>query len=419
MQTAQSEPSGIWKERCLRVSGLISLQLEDWEAADQVFSRLLNEYPDSSFRGEFWFWRAYGADHQQNDNLKKECLLHAYTDDPQSPYAPNAYFQFYSYRDYMQGQKRAIKHLQAMPLLFPSHPLLITAHYLIGLHHKKDLLSEGGQVLRRRDWTAAIEAFHLAESTFDALLKKNIIPSADLSYYLQVRCRSQLERGEANFAIAKGSTGGKKQIYLEYAEGVFKELIHHFNDPHSSAGEKLVHPLSPYPKIWAEAELKIAQVFKEKKCLDEAETVLNDSLKHYHDAQITKAYGLMSVWYEKGKLAQMKKESEEALQCFINAEKATHEHTELSPSEKLDLWIQQSICYQELNQLDNAMLLLSKVINDDVISPLRIKAMFLRAEIYELQGRPELAVKQLEAAARKGGEWAQKSQEKLEKVYGY
>ena len=55
----------------------------------------------------------------------------------------------------------------------------------------------------------------------------------------------------------------------------------------------------------------------------------------------------------------------------------------------------------------------------DVISPLRIKAMFLRAEIYELQGRPELAIKQLEAAARKGGEWAQKAQEKLEQVYGY
>ena len=65
------------------------------------------------------------------------------------------------------------------------------------------------------------------------------------------------------------------------------------------------------------------------------------------------------------------------------------------------------------------MLLLSRVINDDVISPLRIKAMFLRAEIYEMQGRPELAIKQLEAAARKGGEWAQKAQEKLEKTYGY
>lgn len=419
LQRAQTEPSAIWSERCLRLEGLISLQLEDWAEAERIFYRLLNEYPDSSFRGEFWFWRAYCADHLQNDTLKKEYLRHAYTDDPQSPYAPNAYFQVYSYRDYMQGQRRAIKHLQAMPLLFPSHPLLIIAHYLIGLHHKKDLVTEDSQVLRRKDWTAAIEAFDLAESTFDALYKKNAIPLADLSYYLQVRCRSQLERGEANFAIAKGSTGGKKQIYLEYAEGVFKDLIQQFNDPHSPAYEKLVSPFSPYPKIWAEAELKLAQVLKDNKCPEEAETILNDSLKHYHDAQTTKAYGLMTVWAEKGKLAQMKNEPEAALQAFINAEMATHEHAELSPDEKLDLWIQQSICHQELNQLDEAMLLLSRVINDDVISPLRVKAMFLRAEIYELQGRPELAIKQLESAARKGGEWAQKSQEKLEKVYGY
>ena len=41
--------------------------------------------------------------------------------------------------------------------------------------------------------------------------------------------------------------------------------------------------------------------------------------------------------------------------------------------------------------------------------------MYLRAEIYELQNRPELALKQLEATASKGGEWSQKAKEKLEK----
>ena len=49
----------------------------------------------------------------------------------------------------------------------------------------------------------------------------------------------------------------------------------------------------------------------------------------------------------------------------------------------------------------------------------RIKAMYLRAETYELQNRPELALKQLESTARKGGEWAQKAQKKLEENYGY
>lgn len=409
--------SSIWAERCLKFEGLISLQLKEWEEADAIFARLIQDYPHSS--GEGWFWRAYGANQQTNDLLRKEYLQQVYTQDPQSAYAPFAYFQFYSYREYMNGQRKAIKHLQAMPLLFPSHPLLISVYYLIGLSHKKDHLSTEGQVLRRKDWTAAIENFQAAESIFETLLEKNLIPPTQLSYFAKVRYHAQLERAQANLAIAQSSTGGKRQIYLEYAEGVFKQLIRDFVTPGSLAMEKLVQPLSSYPKLWAEAEFKLAQTYQEKKWLKEAEMVLDDSLKHYQQARMTHGYGLMQVWYEKGKLAQERGDHRAALQCFIEAEKAAHEQTGLSPHERLDLWIQQSLCYKTLNQLDNAMRLLSRVINDDVISPLRIKAMFLRAEIYELQGRPELALKQLEATARKGGEWAQKAQEKLEKIYGY
>ncbi len=52
------------------------------------------------------------------------------------------------------------------------------------------------------------------------------------------------------------------------------------------------------------------------------------------------------------------------------------------------------------------MLLLSKAINRNVVSSQRLRAMYLRAELYEIQGREELAKKQLEAVALKGGEWA-------------
>ena len=42
--------------------------------------------------------------------------------------------------------------------------------------------------------------------------------------------------------------------------------------------------------------------------------------------------------------------------------------------------------------------------------------MYLRAEVYELQQRPELARKQLESLAKKGDQnpWVLKAQEKLE-----
>ena len=65
------------------------------------------------------------------------------------------------------------------------------------------------------------------------------------------------------------------------------------------------------------------------------------------------------------------------------------------------------------------MWLLSQVINENAISGQRLKAMFLRAEVYELQGRKELAKKQLVALSLKGGEWGLQAKEKLDKDYGY
>lgn len=408
-----------WQERYLKLKGIINMQLGEWQKADLFFDQLLQDDSYAASIGEAWFWRAYCAGEQKQETLKKEYFKQAYLQDPQSPYAPVAYFHYYSFRDYMQGKRKAIKHLQAMPHLFPSHPLLISAYYLIGLHHKKDYLSEEGQIVRRKDLTTAIDAFQLAESTFDSLLEKNAIPNTDLTYYIQIRYQAQLERAQSNLAIAQKSTGGKRDIYLEYAEEVFQQLIQHFTHPQSLAKKRLVQPSSPYPKIWAEAELQLAKAYEENNHHEEAEKTLNGALEHYQQAGVAQGYGLMRVWVAKGKLAQKQANPEKALQAFIEAEKAIAEPSILNPNEKLDLWIQQSLCYQALHKLDQAMRILSRVINDDVISPLRIKAMFLRAEVYELQGRPELAIKQLEATAQKGGEWAQKAKEKLEKIYGY
>lgn len=415
----KKEFSPSWHERCLKLAGMICLQLGEWQEADLIFEKILQNELYVSSHGEAWFWRAYSANQRQDIALKKEYLQQAYMQDPRNPYAPIAYFQLYSYREYMQGNRKAIKHLQAMPLLFAPHPLFVNAYYLIGLNHKKDRLSEDGHLLRRKDWIAAIDAFQLAESTFDTLFDKNMISAIDLSYFIQLRYQAQLERAQANLAIAQHATGGKREIYLEYAEEVFKQLIQDFTDSKALANQALVRAIAPYPNIWAEAEFQLAKTLEEKNQWKEAEEVLNTSLEHYRQAQITQGHGLMHAWYAKGKLALQQENQKFSLHCFLEAEKATRHDLGLSPNEKLDLWIQQSLCYKTLNQLDEAMRLLSRVINDDVISPLRIKAMFLRAEIYELQGRPELAIKQLEATARKGGEWSQKAKEKLEHVYGY
>lgn len=403
-----------------KLSGLLSVQLKEWEKADFLFSTLLSEASSPSSCGEIWFWRGLCAGLQQKEELQKEYFQQAYATDPQSPYAPIAYFHSYSYRDYMLGKRKAIKHLRTMAQLFPRHPLLINAYYLMGLYHKKDLLSEEGTVLRYKDWTSAIDAFQLAETTFDSLLKSGSIPSSDRYYYLTLRYQAQLERAKANFSVGLQTTGGKRAIYLEYAEEVFKKLIKDFQDPNALAWQGLADTQgASYHKIWSDAELHLARLYEEKEEWEKAEETLAYSLSSYDRASISDGYGLMRTHALMGKLMKRKGDPLTALAHFQKAEQSAKEHLLASPREKLDLWIQQSMCYKDLNELDQSMRLLSRAINDDVISPLRIKAMLLRAEIYELQGRPELALKQLEAAACKGGEWAQQAKEKMEKTYGY
>ncbi len=120
----------------------------------------------------------------------------------------------------------------------------------------------------------------------------------------------------------------------------------------------------------------------------------------------------------KGIIAISRKEYAYALECLQQAEDASKGKV-LSTDQRLDLLIQQSQCFKEMNQPEKAILILSKVVNDDAVSSLRVKAMFLRAEIYEKQNRYELARKQLEATSKMGGEWALKAKEKMEKDYGY
>ena len=76
----------------------------------------------------------------------------------------------------------------------------------------------------------------------------------------------------------------------------------------------------------------------------------------------------MKTWDEKGRLLQRRGELASGLQAFVKAEEAIPDGNQMSPDEKLDIWIEQSLCYREMQQFDEAMRLLSKVINDDVIS---------------------------------------------------
>jgi tetratricopeptide (TPR) repeat protein len=389
-----------WQESFLKILAPLYFQQDHFLKADACWAKLSDS--------EALFWRAKCAEKAKKWDEMRHHLQAIYLNDPLSPYAPQAYFSAYSYREYLQGSRKALRHLQAMPTLFPNQPILINAYYLMGLDAKKDRFANEGKLVHAKDLTAAINAFQKSEALFDRLYEQNLIASIELPHFTHIRYRAQLERALTNFAIAKESQGAKRRIYLEYAAEVLEQLQ---SDFHSSLPLIAQFSSTSYPEILEESEFHLAHVYLEREEKDKANRTFDHMLTHYQEGQ--QSYFLSRLWFEKGKLAQHEKNWDAALTCF---EKAAVK--KLNTDEKLGLWIEQSSCYKEKGQFEEAMRILSKVVNDEAISALRVKAMFLRAEIYESQGKPELALKQLEATSKKGGEWGQKAREKLLSTIG-
>jgi len=390
------DPYSSWIPASWELEGLLRLKQSQWELADQIFDYLIQNFPQSQYGQEAWFWRAYGAEKKGNLTDKQLFLAKASEANMTHRYAAVAYFLRYSMQDYLHGNRQALKHLQAMPTRFPSDPLSIQAYYLLGLDYKKDHKDPQGRFIHSNDQIAAIDAFQAAESLYDRLaMHQSLNDSLTI-----IRWLAQLERAQANLAVAEEASGGKRQIYLDYAEKVFIDLQEHLQSV-------------PFPYLWAENSYGLAQTYRAQNKMAQSEQILDFAIARF---QVQSDYYLFKLWNKKGEVAFQQQQYPEALKAWMMAEQVAEGWSE---EECLTTWIQQSQCYQQMNQLDEAMRLLSKVINADVISSLRLKAMFLRANLYEQQGRPELALKQLESTARKGGEWAQKAKEKLENYDGY
>lgn len=395
----------------VRALALFYFHDEQYQQANDLLNIAAQSAPIEKERGEFSFWRIKC---EEKLNKDQAVIQQHYADFvlnyPDHPNAGEAYFNCYSYRQYLQGGKEEHKHLREMANRFPQHPLTILAYYLIGLDQQKHHLLKEDKVYKRKNLTGAIDAFQEAETTFQILFQQDKIPPSEIAYYTQIAYLSILERASSNLAIAEESLSeAKRLIYLNYAIDVFEQLQSQLIDDRFLEKNVLSH-------LWEEALFKEAQAYVKLGNSEKACALFDTLISHFKD-QKTAAHPLYSkAWYQKGLIAMQQEQYGSGIDYLCEAEQTAKG---LTPDETLDIWIQQSICYKKQQQMSKAMRILSKVVNADMISSLRLKAMFMRAEIYELQGRPELAIKQLEATATKGGEWGKKAQEKLEQDYGY
>jgi TolA-binding protein len=417
-ETLERFPEGKQTDATLLLLGTHYFHQGKYKEAEPVFATLAKQFPESPLVPEALLSASYCAEKQKKDKETIRSYRRQIADNyTSSQVAPLAYFLHYSYQDYLQGDRVSIKHLHNFKQRFPDSPYLINAFYLIGLDYKRDRKTHEGKWIRKKNYNDSIEAFAEAEETFNQHYTKGIIPKESLPYFVQIRYRSMLDRALVNYAVAEESEGTKRDIYLEYAIELFQQI--------SRELEQLHHPLASiitqgktFTPLHEECCFWLAQTQMKASNEEAAKKTFAYMLDKYKANEISDGYYLSRAYYEQGMLAMRQNDLEQAWRSLMQAEAAAKEKY-LSTDQKLDLWIQQSLCYKALNQMDQAMLILSKVINNDAASGLRIKAMYMRAEIYELQGRFELARKQLEATSKKGGEWSQKAKQKLETDYGY
>ncbi len=398
-----SYPKGRFYEESLRLLGAFYFQQKMFEKAEHVYLILAQKSPPSLYAGDAWHWAANCREHLGNSQNKvqhyRKKVFEAF---PQSTYADEAYFRFYSIKDYLLGDPEALRHLLDLENKFPRSPYRISALYLIGLDALHDRKSTDGKTIRSKDLEKALSSFQQAAAIYES----STVAEDKQEYFIAVRYRSLLEGAQLLLANASTWEQGEKilhKLYLEFETPG--------NEPATSVSKAQLHP-------GEECAFSLAQCYIQGKQDSTAERILSKMLEKYHAAKISRGYYLSRAWYEQGMIATRKERHAQALECLTQAEDAAKGRV-LSTDELLDLWIQQSFCYQKLQQLEEAMLILSKVINYDAISSERLKAMFLRGEIYEQQGRLDLARRQLEALSKQGGPWSQKAKIKLEQNYAF
>ncbi len=401
-------PAGPFANDIFYMMGTLAYKKGKYTEAESIFLQVAEKNTGPILSSQALYWAAMSAEKQgKAKEVAQNYRRRLITDYPNAPLSAEAYFLCYTYSDYLQGERAAIKHLQGMGEHYPDSPYRLNASYLIGLDYKRDRKTPEGKWIRKRNLTAAIDHFNEVESLYDRLQKNKLISEENEYAFVYLRYRAMLERALANLSIAKESEGAKREIYLEYAEEVFQEMIYDL--------QTTIHSLAS-TSLQEEALHWLIQTYLEAGRIQDAESTALLLLEKYKTAKTTRGYFLSRLWYQRGVGALRNNSPLTAIEHFQQAEE-TGKGKILGVDQRLDLWIQQSACFLALKKYDEAMLLLSKVINQDVVSGLRLKAMFLRAEVYEQQGRYELARKQLEATMKKGGEWAIKAKQKLEAEY--
>lgn len=377
--------------------------------AKQLYLDFIEHFPQSPQIGDALFFlsrslEALGEEQTTVQQYKQRCFI----DYPQGSYAPEAYFSYYSYEDYLLRSPSCLSHLEQMIDRFPQSPWTLYAYYFLGMDRKRRAffheLSSEEPFLKE-----SIAFFQRGETLYDTCPHSQ--PKNQHEIFAALRYHMSMERAKSYLSLAEMNQGTKQNVYLEYAIDLFKDI---YLSSQTKEVSSLVH--FTYPTLYEESSLALASVLFQKEEWNEAKRLLSKMIEHCQSTNITRGHFLAQAWILQGKIALLHQNSLFALQSFQQAQEASAGQA-LSSDDHLDLLIQKSHCYLTMQRHKQAMRILSDVVNAQVVSQKRLEAMYLRSKIYQQQERHELAKLQLESLSNKGGSWADLAKKEL-KEYG-
>lgn len=366
---------------------------KQWHLAKSAFSDLIESTNHDELFPESHSLIAHCEENLGENPLQTwQALLDGY---PDSPFAAEAYYFLVPESDYQRGTPDALHHLNDLTQRFPESPWSIEANLFLGLNAKRDIFTSSGKLYRSKDLEKSSHYLKKVNDIFHNLDNTKCLRD-HRDYYFALSARATIERATVDLDIAESAEGTKKQIYQKYAIDLLTHLLADLKEPN----------------LVDESQYLLALAYEKSGDDLKAETLYEAIVNRFHSKKTTRGHYLALSLGRLGRLHQKKHQIKSALTYFKGAADAGQGKV-LNSDQYLEILIEQSHCYLLLGDEDLAMTTLSKVINEDAASSLRLKAMFLRSQIYKQQGREELALRQLEALSNQHGEWAAKAQQEL------
>ena len=387
--------------------GVLSYQKKDYDTSKSAFKSYLELADTTQSQAEALFWLAQieiklGA----NSSEVKELYKNIYESFPASPYAPLSYFLVYSFKDYLELDQIAFDHLKEMQERFDQSPLLVLSHYLLGQIEEKKLGSSHLSV-KPDQVKACYENYSMALSFVGEYSSKDYANAFALALYQEAVLRSQLALADLSLKYAHLFGAQRSYELFEEAQKLYQQV-------RDGCIQGLEQNL--LEECHSRALLGLGRAFLKLRQVEKGESALVELVSNFGSYSPNTSKSVFKAYQELIHLNLAKKNYSAVLSYVDSAEHLADQQNNLE--NKLSIRLQKSLCLREQGLFDEALMVLSEVINDPSMSALRVKAMLLRAEIFELKDQKQMAQKQLKAAAEKGGEWGKIARERLVAEYG-